>query len=70
MMCLAEAYNNAVVAYNRGASARQNQQMACAPSENSDQPGHPLSDQNLCCPHEESLDSQLPVKRTTKTLID
>ena len=40
--------------------------MACAPSEDSDQPGHPpslirlggcpgWSDQSLCCPHEESL---------------
>ena len=27
------------------------------------------SDQSLCCPHEESLGSYLPIKRTAKTLI-
>ena len=32
--------------------------MACAPSEDSDQPGHP---------HEESLGPQLPTERTAKT---
>ena len=30
--------------------------VACAPNEDSDQPGH-LSDQRLRCPHEESLGS-------------
>ena len=29
--------------------------MACAPSEDSDQPGHPPSLISLRCPHEESL---------------
>ena len=29
--------------------------MACAPSEESDQPGNPPSLISLCCPHEESL---------------
>ena len=36
--------------------------MACASSEDSDQPGHPPSDQSLRCPHkehEESLGSEL-----------
>ena len=46
--------------------------MACAPSEDSDQPGQPgpaQSDQSLCCPHEESLGPWLPIERTVKTLI-
>ena len=45
--------------------------LACAPSEDSVQPGHPpmQSDQRLHCPHEETLGPQLPVKRTAKTLI-
>ena len=44
--------------------------MPCAPSEDSDQPGHPgQSDQSLCCPHEEILGPQLPTERTAKTLI-
>ena len=30
--------------------------MVCAPSEDSDQPGHPPSLISLRCPHEESLD--------------
>ena len=30
-------------------------QMACAPSEDSDQPGHPPSDQNLCYLHKDGL---------------
>ena len=30
--------------------------MTCAPSEDSDQPGHPLSLNSLCCPFEETLD--------------
>ena len=30
--------------------------MACAPSEDSDRPGHPPSLISLRCPHEESLD--------------
>ena len=29
--------------------------MECAPSEDSDQPGHPPSLMSLHCPHEESL---------------
>ena len=29
--------------------------MACAPSEDTDQPGHPPSLISLCCPHEETL---------------
>ena len=39
---------------------------ACAPSEDSDQPGHPLS---LRCPHEETMGPQLCTERTVKTLI-
>ena len=38
--------------------------MACALSEDSDQPGQ--SDQSLRCPHEESLGPQLPIERTAK----
>ena len=47
------------------AATWQNQQNECAPSEDSDQPGH----QNLRCPHEESLGPKLPIGRTAKTLI-
>ena len=43
--------------------------MACAPNEDSDQPGHQPSLISLRCPHEESLDPELPVERTAKTLI-
>ena len=43
--------------------------MACAPSEYSDQPGHPPSLISLRCPHEESLGPYLPIERTVKTLI-
>ena len=32
-------------------------EVACAPSEDSDQPGHPPSLISLRCPHEESLGS-------------
>ena len=42
--------------------------ITCAPSEDSDQPGHP-PDQNLRCPHEETLGPQLPSERTAKTLV-
>ena len=49
--------------------------MACAPSEDSDQPGHPLrsawassqSDQSLHCPHAETLGPWLPIEHTAKT---
>ena len=37
---------------------------ACPPGEDSDQPAHPLSDQNLRCSYEKSLD-----ERPAKTLI-
>ena len=40
--------------------------MACAPSEDSDQPGHLPS---LRCLHEETLDPQLSIERTEKTQI-
>ena len=43
--------------------------MACAPSEDTDQPGHPPSLNSLRCPHDESLDPWLPIERTAKTLI-
>ena len=41
--------------------------MTYAPSEYSDQPGHP--DQSLRCRHEETLGPQLPIECTAKTLI-
>ena len=41
--------------------------MAGAPSEDSDQPGDPLS---LSCPHDESLDTQLSIECTARTLIN
>ena len=41
------------------AASWQNQQYDCAPSEDSDQPGHPS--QSLRCPHEESLGPELPI---------
>ena len=34
--------------------------MTSAPSEDSDQPGHPPSLIRVCCPHEETLGPQLP----------
>ena len=37
------------------ATTWQNQQSDCAPSEDSDQPGHPPSLISLRCPHEENL---------------
>ena len=43
--------------------------MACAPSEDSDQPGYPPSLISLRCPHEESLGPELPFEYTVKTLI-
>ena len=43
--------------------------MACAPSEDSDQPGHLPSLISLRCPHEESLGPKLSNERTAKTLI-
>ena len=50
---------------------KQTNKMACAPSEDSDQPGHPLSesDQSFRCPHEESLDPYQPIERASKTMI-
>ena len=43
--------------------------MACGPSEDSDQPGHPFGLVSLRCSHEESLGPWLPTERTAKTLI-
>ena len=43
--------------------------MACAPCEDSDQPGHPSSLISLRCPHEKSLGPELPTEHTAKTLI-
>ena len=43
--------------------------MICAPSEDSDQPGHLPSLLSLRCPHEETLGPKLPIERTAKTLI-
>ena len=47
--------------------------MACAPSEDSDQPGHPPSAQavlSLRCPQEESLGPQLPIECTADAQAD
>ena len=38
--------------------------MEYAPSEDSDQPGHPPSLISLRCPHDESLGPELPTERT------
>ena len=43
--------------------------LMCAPNKESDQPGHPLSDQSLRYPHEETLGLKLPIVCTVKTLI-
>ena len=43
--------------------------MACAPSEDSDQPGHPPSLISHRCPHEEILGPKLPIQRKVNTLI-
>ena len=55
--------------YNNWDATWQNQQSDSAPSEDSDQPGHPQSLISLRCPHEERLGSYLPIERTAKTLI-
>ena len=47
----------------------QDKQYECAPSEDSDQPGHPPSLTSLRCPHEENLGPELPIERTAKTLV-
>ena len=41
----------------------------CAPSEDSDQPGHPTSLISLLCPREERLGPLLPFEHIAKTLI-
>ena len=43
--------------------------MACAPSEDSDLPGHPNKLISLRCPSEEALGPWLSFQRTVKTLI-
>ena len=43
--------------------------MICAPSEDSDQPGHPTSLISQRCPPEAKLGPKLPTERTAKTLI-
>ena len=43
--------------------------MAIAPSEDTAQPVHPPSLISRRCPHEETFGPQLPIERTTKTLI-
>ena len=43
--------------------------MAIAPSEDTDQPAHPPSLIRVRCPLDETLGPQLPIERTTKTLI-
>ena len=43
--------------------------VTCAPSEDSDQPGHPPSLISLPCPHEKSLGPELHIERIAKTLI-
>ena len=50
--------------------ALQNQKMTCAPSEDSDQPGHPPSlIRVIHWSHKETLGPSLPIERTAKTLI-
>ena len=44
----------------------KNNKMTFAPSEDSDQPGHPPSLISLHCPHE-AMGPQLPIERTAKT---
>ena len=51
------------------AATWQNQQSDCAPSEDSDQPGHSPSLIRVRCPHEEGLGPKLPIERTAKTVI-
>ena len=43
--------------------------MTCAPSEDTDQPGHPLSLISLRCPHKEALGPHLLIMCTGTTLI-
>ena len=51
------------------AATWQNQQNECAPTEDSDQPGHPPILIGLRCPHEESFGPKLPIKPAAKTLF-
>ena len=44
-------------------------EVACAPSEDSDQPVYPPSLNSLRCPHKKSLSPYLHIERTAKTLI-
>ena len=54
-----------VVSYNFYEPAHdKTNKMACAPCEDSDQPGHQPSLISLHCPHEESLGPKLPIERT------
>ena len=57
-----------VVSYNFYEPAHdKTNKMACAPCENSDQPGHQPSLISLHCPDEESLDLKLPIERTANS---
>ena len=47
----------------------QTNKMTCAPSEDSDQPGHPPSLISLRCPHKETLGLWLSIKHTANALI-
>ena len=47
----------------------QTNKMTCAPSEDSDQPGHPPSLISLRCPLKETLGLWLSIKRTANALI-
>ena len=45
------------VTFSNGPEHDKTNKLTCAPSEDSDQPGHPPSLISLCCLHEETLGS-------------
>ena len=55
---------------NDWAMTWQNQQCGCAPSEDSDQPGHPPSLISLHCPHEESSSLCYPLSTQQRLWSD
>ena len=59
----------AVMSWSNEPPHDKTNKMACVPSKDSDQHGHPPSLISIRCLHEESLGSQLPIQRTAKTLI-
>ena len=54
--CYWDCYSSIYAAWKNEPPHDKTNKLACAPSEDSDQPGHPPSLISLHCPHEDSLD--------------